>query len=228
MTRTKILTILLVIATGLTVTPAFAVLSATQTQINQWDNEVEDGFGDFIEDVISDVNTNITNIAINITNITNLQIDFDALEIRVGINEDDIDALQIDLDIAEATQISEQMEQDGIQTDVVNLQGNVTAIQTQIGGYPATLAYNLLPDSNDPLCEPDQTVTQVSNGWCPTGNIAEFEITDGLVTTASLIVINLTGDGTGCGVTDTSSGSFNITCSSNVADGAQLTYMVVQ
>lgn len=152
------------------------------------------------------------------TEIGNLE-----MEVLDALNEIvlDLNAEILRIDSLNATEISEQIEQDGIQT-------NVTAIQAQIGGYAPIMEYNTLVDSNDPLCEPDQTVTQVSDGWCPTGTFAEFEITNSLVDTDSLIVINLVGDGRGCGVVDASNGTFKVVCSTNVLDGVQLNYMFVQ
>lgn len=152
------------------------------------------------------------------TEIGNLEMEvLDAInDVIILLN---VEILRIDSLIS--TQAFEQSEQDGIQT-------NMTAVQAQLSGYPSTMEYNTLSDSNDPLCEPDQTVTQVSDGWCPTGNIAEFEITNPLVDAESLIVINLVGDSQGCGVVDASNGTFKVVCSTNVLDGVQLNYMVVQ
>lgn len=152
------------------------------------------------------------------TEIGNLE-----MEVLNAIN-DVISSLNVEIlriDSLVSTQAFEQSEQDGIQT-------NMTAVQAQIGAYAPIMEYNTLVDSNDPLCEPDQTVTQVSDGWCPTGTFAEFEITNPLVDAESLIVINLVGDGRGCGVVDVVAGTFKIVCSTNVLDGVQLNYLFVQ
>lgn len=133
-------------------------------------------------------------------------------DIRITDNESDIAVLN-------ATQILEQIEQDGNELQLVSQAAQLAAI-------PEILIKTKM-DTNGLPCLDSGLISQPD--WCPGGSARNFAIPDVDVTANSFVsvaIVGLGGDQIGCTVTDISTGEFHMRCF-NTFDGNTLRYLVV-
>jgi len=119
------------------------------------------------------------------------------------------------------TQISEQTEQNGMQTDIANLQTDKFDTDR--------IQFTIRNDTDSTSCE-DADPPQP--GWCPNGiNRNVFNVTDANVSESSFILLHTNGQvpiARGCDVTDTNASSFIVACGAIPADATQLYYIIIE
>lgn len=167
------------------------------------------------------------------TSIVDLESEFSGFEAFLTDLSDEVNANMVDI-------LNLQGNQTAVLTTQSILQGNITShdnriidLVTDVSGFSAQLS--ALPevlqitktDSNSPTCEITPYPTAF-NDWCPNSFVRSFDIPDGNVTSASAVFVSLTDSPLAvCGVTDIDDGTFRVRCATGPTNGAELHYMIV-
>jgi len=123
------------------------------------------------------------------------------------------------IDSINATQVSEQIEQNTIQTDL-------DIAEATLAGLPS-MNYKTRSDTNDPNCELIP-IPAILNDWCPNNFSVHFNVTDSEVLPTSMVMVSLNDSIiASCNAINTDDGWFEIRCNTGPKNNTVLYYIIV-